>query len=75
MAVADGDESAIHLPNQLASTGSMDLIENEFQFLKDYDSSGVYLTVSVIEEEPTDLECSESLMTIKSYRDTQKIYG
>lgn len=30
-------------------------------------------TVSVIEEEePTDLECSESLMTIKSYRDTQK---
>ena len=42
MAVADGDESAIHLPNQLASSGSMDLIENEFQFLKDYDSSGVY---------------------------------
>ena len=33
------------------------------------------VTVSVIEEEPTDLECSESLMTIKSYRDTQKIYG
>ena len=31
------------------------------------------VTVSVIEEEePTDLECSESLMTIKSYRDTQK---
>ena len=30
------------------------------------------MTVSVIEEEPTDLECSESLMTIKSYRDTQK---
>ena len=30
-------------------------------------------TVSVIEEEePTDLDCSESLMTIKSYRDTQK---
>ena len=97
----------------------MDLIENEFQFLKDYDSSGLYRgftysdeilitplvtrrsciidvsaavfneesteeqktestsfdtgTVSVIEEEePTDLDCSESLMTIKSYRDTQK---
>ena len=30
-------------------------------------------TVSVIEEEePTELDCSGSLMTIKSYRDTQK---
>ena len=36
------DESASHLPTQLASSGSMDLIENEFQFLKDYDSSGLY---------------------------------
>ena len=40
--VADDDESAGHLPTQLASSGSMDLIENEFQFLKDYDSSGLY---------------------------------
>ena len=121
MTIADGDEIASHLPTQLASSGSMDLIENEFQFLKDYDSSGFYRglyirsrfysslvtrrsciidvsavavfneesteeqktdqesvsfdtgTVSVIEEEePTDLDCSESLMTIKSYRDTQK---
>ena len=121
MTNADDDDSASHLPTQLASSGSMDLIENEFQFLKDYDSSGLYMgfryyrrdllliaplvtrrsciidvsaavfneesteeqkteltsfdtgTVSVIEEEePTDLDCSESLMTIKSYRDTQK---
>ena len=42
MTIADGDEIASHLPTQLASSGSMDLIENEFQFLKDYDSSGLY---------------------------------
>ena len=42
MTIADGDEIASHLPTQLASSGSMDLIENEFQFLKDYDSSGFY---------------------------------
>ena len=42
MTNADDDESASHLPTQLASSGSMDLIENEFQFLKDYDSSGFY---------------------------------
>ena len=39
---ADDEDSASHLPTQLASSGSMDLIENEFQFLKDYDSSGLY---------------------------------
>ena len=41
--IADGNEGASHIPTELASSGSMDLIENEFQFLKDYDSSGMYM--------------------------------
>lgn len=49
MTIADGDESASDfVPTQLASSGSMDLIENEFQFLKDYDSSGLYKSGSNI---------------------------
>ena len=60
MTIADGDESASYLPTQLASSGSMDLIENEFQFLKDYDSSGWYRDYTITGS----LMSSRDLLTI-----------